>query len=623
MNKFRNFCLMILIVAGLFLFVGGGCKSNDSPTMCPDNKTECRTKDDCSNCTCEPGKVLVLCKDGRYYCAPEGDETSVCPRCWYPDGPFVELNKPCPCSPEHPCPPPQQCVDGVCQEGCDVDEDCGSDDKFCCGKTCCPKGYLCKDGECKPCPTSSCNGYCEEGVPHCADGSVPKDGTCSGCPALCPNGTKEECEVYGPQYTNCCNKVCCKTACNTDGTCPCTTPADCGGKICCSGVCCPAGQVCRNGNRCVDPDTPCDTDSECSGGVCCKDSAAAPKAGFCKAQCNCSAPSDCLSGVCCANKCCPKDHICINGKCVPCASVQDKCVLDICKKQHICKCKDKDGTIAPGNDPSRCPCTIASDCNGHDCCNGKCCAEGQRCNAYTHQCEQACDPNNPNCPSGKQCCRATNTCSQVCSCQTVADCPSGYACCNGQCCASGVCNQTNTGCGTCPQQCAKCEGGKKYCRNADGTFRESTTADCSDCAQSTCNSKPCPNDLGRCCDNGYCDENGRCQSCEGTHCVTCGGGKCTCAGGTESKTGGCCAKGGEAPLGDPNACCNGNTPYKPATGWASSAEEIRRQGCCPENGPPYTSSKNAQGTCNAGGCSGMPGYCQDPADGVCKPCDSF
>lgn len=331
-------------------------------------KCFCETTDDCEACnTCvkKDGETHGFCEE---LCAPEQccqgscqdcNETAHCPenqicvdcKCKCPVGLFKGADDRCiECDEDVPCPPCFECVNGTC-----VPKSC-------------PQACDPETGECVECVTpDQCgeNECCEENICVCCPGYV-KDNCTGKCVPLPPNACKnpgdcavcENCTGYDPctGYGTCTPVVCPpgRVPINIDGECQCLEECDCEDPTCTNIIygCYNFGSVCA----CL----PCKGD--CTVG--CEDPCYCnPVTNRCEQNpCN---NKRCNNGLDCAEGC-----GCLDGICVPCASLS--CLTDECLMALGCACV---GNTCVDDNCNNAPCSVAADCPiGCTCEDGRCVA---------------------------------------------------------------------------------------------------------------------------------------------------------------------------------------------------------------------------------------------------------
>ncbi len=427
------------------------------------------------------------------------------------------------------CKQGQICLDGTCKDDvchstthpkqCDPTkgEFCRPSDATCaqsCATLTCPKGSLCKDGQCQKDPCTSVT---------CAAGKKCFNGDCY--PDLCSK--KNPCKhgrICNPNLNLCqtdpCQGVQCPDAKQICKFGQCVLPDSCQ-----LDADCPNNAICSNG-KCLVPE--CTINQDCSSGKLCLD-------GQCKDDpCNgvqCSKNTFCKLGKCvasCASVICQKDEICIEGQCKkdPCHGVQcqqdETCSNGKCVSNHCTQNSCKGNRICSGG---RC---IQDPCTGIQCPKGQTCQQGQ-CTG-TQLCEK--DDDCPSaglcidgkctapscykegCPKGKLCLKGQcveNPCSsQKCNddevCRPVdgkcvklcPECPNGQICVDGQCTADpcdGVTCQSDESC-----QNGQCQ--KDFCRQQSSACRYQRTCRHSQCLDDPCTAMKCPDNYT--CQQGQC-----------------------------------------------------------------------------------------------------------------------
>jgi hypothetical protein len=224
---------------------------------------------------------------------------------------------------------PVGCPNNGC---CNSGEQCTSTADFCCpdgvavcGITCCPAGFLCKDGACCTTDRVVCAGVC-----------CPENQACSTGKICCPKHGSNSQPVS-------CGGTCCPEGQN------CTSGVEPGSKMCCpdkfvcGDVCCGEGGTCKNG-KC------CGFSSQTGAGFWCGDHCCNGGGGQCV---NGLCPPLCLTGVFCGASCCAWG--CADARTNTCNKPQT------CgKNQYVC-------TPNASNVPNVC-CP-----NGTGCLDGKCC----------------------------------------------------------------------------------------------------------------------------------------------------------------------------------------------------------------------------------------------------------
>lgn len=312
----------------------------------------------------------------------------------------------CLCDDSNDCGPCQICVEGICIDrclpgqvcsdaglcvGCTDDEQCPGDQECINGQCACPPGTTPQGDRCIECVNGATDGclICIDGtwvVKDCGNGACdPTTGECEECI------NSDQCRP---------DQICINNECECppgfieqNGQCivapECVTAADCGPcEVCRNGNCepqqCPPGQVCLGTNGCV-PICDCDDQADCSDitTFCYKDPATnlcgcIPCVGDCTNgcadPCYCNESTNTCINNPCAGPCqdgtdCGDGCGCLNGECVPCATLS---CLDLeCDATLGCACNGNN--CFPTDDPDPDPCSTATDCpDGFTCVNGVC-----------------------------------------------------------------------------------------------------------------------------------------------------------------------------------------------------------------------------------------------------------
>jgi hypothetical protein len=195
------------------------------------------------------------------------------------------------------CPAGQACVDGICQEMCDVGTRCErrcvdlSTDPLHCGscEEACGPGEDCIGGEC----ISTCDPECDPVLKVCNDGVC----VCRAGLSLC-NGACVDLQT-DPDDCGECNTRCMGNPCAA-GTCVPLCPE--------ALTACPDGACADLGTdvlHCGDCSTPCDADQLCVGGTC---------QGYHLAPCEACPCDGCGDDACCPS---PSGPRCISGDACP------------------------------------------------------------------------------------------------------------------------------------------------------------------------------------------------------------------------------------------------------------------------------------------------------------------
>jgi len=284
---------------------GGGCAG------CVDGTT-CITDLDCASGVCGMGTVGSVCLapacDDQVHNGGEAD---------------LDCGALCParCGTNKTCNGPQDCADGVCENGvcpppsCTDDIKNGLEKDSDCGGGCpgCADGTTCdEDGDCASLVCAAADSKCA--VPTCSDGkkngtesAVDCGGTCAGCNVFAPCNTTADCgpdltcalggDVAGQMALECLDLRSCSDGvknqdesdvdCGPFAPCPtCGVGRTCTGSQDCSTSLCVEGR-CRADSAFDRAQTPGETDVDCGG-----------NALGCQAGQHCSVSSDCRSGWC-------------------------------------------------------------------------------------------------------------------------------------------------------------------------------------------------------------------------------------------------------------------------------------------------------------------------------------
>jgi hypothetical protein len=191
------------------------------------------------------------------------------------------------CTDSSMCPTDLRCVQGVCNEPCSADADCGTPPQF----------WFCDPN------SQECRQRClNDG--QCQNGTVCDDATAPGPGGACipPECTMDE------QCDGAANELC------EGGRCVVRVPCGANGE-------CPMGFGCNTSNNRCEPLPPCRTDRDCMGVAYCD-------SGFCIPSQDCSASAcppdfDCIGDVCVPAVCraptdCPtQGELCLGGVCQP------------------------------------------------------------------------------------------------------------------------------------------------------------------------------------------------------------------------------------------------------------------------------------------------------------------
>lgn len=280
--------------------------------------------------------------------------------------------KRCFCSGDTDCGPCEECVLGVCQSKCPIDFVCKNDKCIECDSTIpCPDGKICKDNKCVCAPGTFYSNQYKRCV-ECDSNTVFTD-KCKSC----INGHILQVDCYG--------------ACDpTTGTCvDCIKRNDCDinkdGRYCCEDkVCkCCAGTVWNPTlNKCVEDckDAGCPTCQRC-GSEGCEPFKCPEKFKCVNDVCE---PWPCTNTTCANGGDCGKDCGCLDGVCVPCATLG--CTTGKCEKTLGCKCSDNaickgignydydycDGFSPCLQDGYTCYKNTCVDCGNFSCTTGEC-----------------------------------------------------------------------------------------------------------------------------------------------------------------------------------------------------------------------------------------------------------
>jgi uncharacterized repeat protein (TIGR01451 family) len=473
------------------------------------------------------------------------------------------------------CTNANQCVSNTCTsmrcvpaaDGCFVDSDCPTDDKYC-NRT-----------------NLTCTNKLGSGTPVPDDGL--HGGTCADALAVCRSGT---CNAT----TNTCGV--------TDGS-SCNTNAQCINNTCTSEHCVPASNGCWIDGDCQG-ETYCDrssltckpkvaTGSEIPSdglhGGSCADAAAVCQSGLCNAQqktCATANGSSCTSREQCVNDTCTSDH------CVPTASgcwVDETCPADrFCNRSNLsCVPQLTAGVAIPddGLHGGMCDAAVAV-------------CVTDRCNSTTRTC--ALD-NGASCSAANQC--VNNTCTSAhCvaasnGCWLDSDCPGSAYCdrstyqCKPDIADGGrIPRSDDYHSGTCSDAAAVCVSGK--CNATTTTCASDTNTTCTMAAQCTVN---------------VCDPNGKCGISDGAAGCLPSNGATTCQSGTCVPSGRCVPPGGNGCYADSDCasdkyCERSSLQCKPklSDGTAIPRDTLHDGRC---------TQPNAQAVCQSGGCNAVTNTC--------------
>lgn len=363
---------------------------------CTDNNA-CTVGDYCLGGNCIPGATKV-CDDGKDCTDNKCDPQTGC---------YYENNDELTCSDGNVCTMGDYCLDGVCQEGPEVND--------------CDRGNSCETGICQTpggCIYSFQSGFCDDGD-NCTknDYCATEQGQ-----YVCKPGTKINCVDNNP---------CTYDLCNADGTCDNSPLED--------------GALCSDNNMCTGQTGDGMTQDHCESGFCVPGSAVNCEDGnicttnWCDEDVGCRKINN--NEDCTDNNECTVGDMCSNGVCISgggslnCDDGKD-CTADSCDSEQGCvftpddnlSCTDNDlctvgdhcsnGECIPGTEPYVCPdddnpCTVST-CEGGTC-------------KVTVRVGEFCDDNKP--------CTENTVCSQsgVCSGGTPTNCEDGNPCTNNYC----------------------------------------------------------------------------------------------------------------------------------------------------------------------------------------------
>jgi hypothetical protein len=237
----------------------------------------------------------------------------------------------------------------------DDDDACGndSDDRVCCGGSCCPQGQCCEGGSCQDC------GCVIEGEPIARDAINTDANVCEVC-----DPTRER-FAWSP--------VLGEKSCGDGGSC-------CGGECCPDDQCClldACGEcLCAIGKDIFPPDKPHPTEP-CQA---CKPDADPFNWTVLADKEPCA---DLPDQVCCAGKCCEPEQCCTDGACGPCGcTIKGKSFADgdvnPDNECEVCDPATSTTDWSPPKEPTRCA-TNEGTCCGKDCCFAQCCPGGLCC----------------------------------------------------------------------------------------------------------------------------------------------------------------------------------------------------------------------------------------------------